>query len=77
MVSPIVSIAREDAPLFLLKQHLAAIAIVFDFMNPVLPLWRLVDRGSELGLDEPELISYEGRIERPDDALLENAVERS
>ena len=27
-------------------------------MNPVLALWRLIDRGSELGLDEPELISY-------------------
>jgi hypothetical protein len=58
MVSPIVSIAREDAPLFLLKQHLAAIAIVFDFMNPVLPLWRLINRGGKLGLDESEAGSY-------------------
>ena len=41
-----------------LKQHLTAIAILFDFVNPVLALWRLIDRGSELGLDEPELISY-------------------
>jgi len=41
-----------------LNQHLAAIAIVFDFVNPMLALWRLIDRGTELGLDEPELISY-------------------
>jgi hypothetical protein len=36
-----------------LKQHLVAIAIVFDFVNPVLPLWRLFDRGGKLRLDEP------------------------
>jgi len=29
-----------------------------DFLNPVLALRRLIDRGGELGLDEPELISY-------------------
>jgi hypothetical protein len=28
-----------------LKHHLAAIAIVLDFVNPMLPLWRLFDRG--------------------------------
>jgi hypothetical protein len=49
-----VSIAGEDTGFSLLKQDLAAIAIVFDFMNPVLPLWRLIDRGSKLWLDEPE-----------------------
>ena len=53
-VSPIVSIAGEDTGFSLLKQDLAAIAIVFDFMNPVLPLGRLIDRGSKLWLDEPE-----------------------
>jgi hypothetical protein len=37
-----------------LKQHLAAIAIVFDFVNPVLALWRLIHRGSKLGLNELE-----------------------
>lgn len=37
-----------------LKQHLAAITIVFDVVNPVLALWRLVDRGSKLALNEPE-----------------------
>jgi hypothetical protein len=30
------------------KQHLAAITIVFDFVNPVLTLRRLIDRGSKL-----------------------------
>jgi hypothetical protein len=34
----------------LLDQHLGAIAIVFDFMNPVLALWRVID---QVGLDEP------------------------
>jgi len=29
-----------------------AIAIVFDFVNPVLALTRLIDRGSKLWLDE-------------------------
>ena len=53
-VAPIISIAREDTRLSSLKQHLAAIAIVFDFVNPVLALWRLIDRGSKLWLDEPE-----------------------
>jgi hypothetical protein len=41
-----------------LNQHLAAIAIVFDFMNPVLPLGRVIDRGSKLGLDESEPGGY-------------------
>src|SRR6476646_8693359 len=53
-VAPIISIACEDTRLPSLKQHLAAIAIMFDFVNPVLPLWRLIDRGSKLRLDEPE-----------------------
>jgi hypothetical protein len=33
---------------------------VFDFMNPVLALWRLIDRGSKLWLDEPELCGCRG-----------------
>ena len=53
-VAPIISIAREDTPLPALKQHLAAVAIMFDFMNPVLPLWRLIDRGSKLWLEAPD-----------------------
>ena len=50
------SVAGEDTRLPSLKQHLAAIAIVFDFVNPVLALWRLIDRGSKLRLDEPETV---------------------
>ena len=29
-----------------------------DFMNPVLPFWRLFHRGSKLRLDEPEPCRY-------------------
>ena len=57
-VGPIKSITGEDARLPALNQHLAAIAIVFDFVNPMLALRRLIDRGSELGLDEPESGGY-------------------
>ena len=45
---PIVSFAGQNTRLSPLKQHLAAIAIVLDFVNSVLALWRLIDRGSEL-----------------------------
>jgi len=41
-----------------LHQHLAAIAIVFDFVNPVLSLWRLIDQGWKLWLDESEPGGY-------------------
>jgi hypothetical protein len=47
-------IAGQNTRLSPLKQHLAAIAIVFDFVNPLLSLWRLIDRGSELGTDKAE-----------------------
>jgi hypothetical protein len=67
-VSPIVSIAREDTPLPSLKQHLAAIAIVFDFVNPVLPLWRLIDRGSKLWLDKSQAGGYAGHGALVDEA---------
>ena len=39
------SVASEDPHLSLLKQDLAAIAIVFDFVNRVLALWRLPSTG--------------------------------
>ena len=52
--APIIAIAREDTRSPLLKNHLAAIAVEFEFVNPVLPLWRLIDWGSELWLDEPK-----------------------
>ena len=42
-----------------LKQHLAAIAIVLDFVNPVVALWRLFDRGSELRRDKAK-VGYAG-----------------
>ena len=35
-----------------LNHYLRAVAIVFDFMNPVLPFWRLFHRGSKLRFDE-------------------------
>ena len=57
-VAPIVSVSGEYARLPSLKQHLAAIAVMFDFVNPVLAFWRLIDRGSKLGLNEPEPRDY-------------------
>ena len=51
---PIMSVAAKDAHLDTLNHHLRAIAIVFDFMNPVLSFWRMIDRGSKLRLDKPE-----------------------
>jgi hypothetical protein len=38
---------------------LAAIAVVFDFVKPVLALWRLIDRGSELRRDKA-VVGYAG-----------------
>ena len=57
-VAPIVSIAGKYTRLPWLKQHLASIAIVFEFVNPVLAFGRLIDRGSKLGLNEPEPCRY-------------------
>ena len=48
------SITGEHAHPPALKHHLAAIAVVFEFVNPVLALWRLIDRGSKLGFYELE-----------------------
>jgi hypothetical protein len=48
------SIPAKDTHLAALDHYLSAVAIVFDFVNPVLALWRLFDRGSKLRLDEPE-----------------------
>jgi hypothetical protein len=59
-VAPIISVAGEYARLPSLKQHLAAITIVFDFVNPVLALRWLIDRGGKLGLNELEPRSYKG-----------------
>ena len=51
-------IAAKDTHLAALNHYLRAVAIVFDFMNPVLALRRLFDRGSKLRLDEPESCRY-------------------
>ena len=53
-VAPIMSIPAKHSHLAALNHYLRAVAIVFDFMNPVLAFWRLIDRGSKLRLDEPE-----------------------
>ena len=53
-VAPIMSVPAKDTHLAALNHHLSAVAIVFDFVNPMLALWRLIDRGSKLWLDEPK-----------------------
>src|SRR5262245_36560731 len=52
--SPIVAIAAEDANCFPLDHHLRAVAIVLDFVNPVLALRGLINGRSKLWLDEPQ-----------------------
>ena len=68
-VTPIISIASEDTGFSSLNQHLGAITIVFDFVNPVLALWWLINQGGKLGLDEPEPCHYTNigvyRVARP------------
>src|SRR5262245_14851557 len=56
-VTPIMSVAAEHTRLTTLNHHLGAVAIVCDFMNPVLALWRLIDRG-KLRLDKSEGWGY-------------------
>jgi hypothetical protein len=53
-ISPIVAVARKHAHIVSLDQHLAAIAVMLDFVNPVLALWWLIDQGRKLWLDESE-----------------------
>ena len=57
-VAPIISIPAKDTHLAALNHHLKTVAIVFDFVNPVLALRRLIDRGSKLWLHESEAGSY-------------------
>src|SRR5262249_16381663 len=54
-VAPIIAIATKHKGLAALNHHLRAVAIMLDFVNPVLPIWRL---RSKLWLDEPESGSY-------------------
>src|SRR5262245_66387137 len=51
-VAPIISVARYYTGAPRLKQHLAAIAVMFEFVNPLLAVGRLIHRRSELGHDE-------------------------
>ena len=48
----------RDTHLPSLNHHLRTVAVVFNFVNPVLALWRLIDRGSKLRLDKPEPCHY-------------------
>jgi hypothetical protein len=41
-----------------INHHLRAVAIVLEFMNPMLAVRRLIDRRSKLWLDEPEPSRY-------------------
>ena len=59
-VAPIISISAEHMRLTALNHQLRAVAIMLDFVNPVLPLWRLIDGRSNLWLDEPEPGGYGG-----------------
>ena len=43
------SIAAKDTHLPAINHHLRAVAIVFDFVNPVLPLWRLLTEEASCG----------------------------
>jgi hypothetical protein len=43
-VAPIISIPAKDTQLAAINHHLRAVAIVSDFVNPVLALWRLFNR---------------------------------
>src|SRR5262245_27793669 len=54
-VAPIIAIATKHKGLAALNHHLRAVAIMLDFVTPVLPIWRL---RSKLWLDEPESGSY-------------------
>ena len=46
----------------MLKQHLAAIAIVLDFVNPVMAFRGMIDRGGKLWLNETEPRVYQRYI---------------
>jgi hypothetical protein len=48
------SVASEYASLPTFNQDLGAVAVIFDFVNPVLAFGRLIDRRSKLWLNELE-----------------------
>jgi hypothetical protein len=53
-VGPVKSVAGEDPTLTALDHHERAVSIMFDLMNPMPPLRRLIDQRGKLRLDEPE-----------------------
>jgi hypothetical protein len=53
-VAPVVTVAGIDPSRTRLDHEERAIAIVFDFGDPVFPFWWLIDQGGKLRLDEPE-----------------------
>jgi hypothetical protein len=59
------SIPAKDTRLAALNQYLRAVAIVFDFVNPVLPLRRRIDGGSKLWLEASELCQLKRKTIRP------------
>ena len=48
------TIARKHPRFVPFDHDLRAVSIMFDFMNPVLARWRLIDRRSKLWLNESE-----------------------
>jgi hypothetical protein len=63
------SIPAKDTHLAALNHYLRAVAIVFDFVNPVLALWRLIDRRTKLGFDGGLCETFRNTLkeEAPDD----------
>jgi len=57
-VAPVVAIPAKHTRLPALDHHLRAVAIVFDFVNPVPPLWGLLCRRGKLGLDKSKPVIY-------------------
>jgi hypothetical protein len=63
VVAPLISVAAEHTGFAALDNYLRAVAIMFDFMNPVPALWWLIDWRSKLWLDESEFGGYAGHRE--------------
>jgi hypothetical protein len=50
------SVSGEYTRLALIEQHLAAVTIVLDLVNPLLALRWVIDKCSELRLNKAELV---------------------
>jgi hypothetical protein len=57
-VAPIKPVPSIGAYLTALDYQEVTIAVMFDFVNPLLALWRLIHWGSKLGLNEAEPRGY-------------------